>query len=225
MIDGVLCFFFSQQSKVTYQVALWVREPCFAWLRATPRKWVLEVVKEFAIEFASCRSFEARRPHSLRRVILASGDAWCVALWQLSETPQCGSERWKPLQLITKMQRWCLHVAASFKLMLLLDKLRKNGCSIAKPPLQSLLKMYDCKMNAGPEHSDPPKAYIVFYGGSRLLHPDVLNTAKFKPRRSKIKYEPQWWGQHRNYIIIPYRYLYKKCIISALTGCVFLHGS
>lgn len=72
----------------------------------------------------------------------------------------------------------------------------------SKAPSQNLLKMYYANMNAGPEHSYSPKGYIVFYLGSRLLHPDVLNTAKFKPRRSKIRYESKWWGEHCNYIVI-----------------------
>lgn len=43
----------------------------------------------------------------------------------------CGRERWKQFLVISWMRRWCLDVAASFKEILLADKLLKSGRSTA----------------------------------------------------------------------------------------------
>lgn len=134
MIDGVLWWFF-QSTKQGHISGCIVGSAglllCFARLRATDTEkmdsWSSEAV--CAIEFASTHF--GYKSDFFIYFFLHQETLGVSSCGSLSETPRRGSERWKPLQLITRMQRWFVRVAASFKSILLPDKLLKTGCSIA----------------------------------------------------------------------------------------------
>lgn len=221
MIDGVFWALFSQQSKVTFQVALWVRQDFHFvspdWGQETQRKWIPEVLKQWAIEFASR---VALWPHSLEEWFLHQEHSACrpvAADWNASEW------QWAMEAIAAHYKDAKIMFACGSKLEVdsVAGQVTKEWMFNSKTYQTCIVPIW---LQVQSKATCQRVALFSIEAANCSIQA-LWTQQNVNPVGAKLNMNPNDWGQRRNYIIISYHHLSKKCIVSALTGCVFLHGT